>query len=394
MKVLIVTETLNEGGAELFVLRLSRKLKSMGIHADVLSLNKAHENQQMTSHYSDVPIIRLSLPFLSLIERIDHLLFKLRIDFSVKYFFQSHKIRVLLKQKYGIIHTNYIRIDYLFSRLNRKKLFKHLVTVHGDYSDHYYKSNNNEHVGWLNVNSKLAYLTANVDHWAVISDEQRSFFIEKMQLTADRIAKIYNGFEPHDDEAVHLPFYDDPNKNFTIGMVARGVEGKGWQILIDSFIKLAAKDARLILTGAGTYIEQLKKKYSDQPDIIFTGFHSNPVQLIRHFDVFVLPTLYPYESLPNVITEAMFCGIPVIATHVGEIEQMITDPLSKERAGVLLDFDGNTIQKDLLFNALNYYYNNPDQLKRLQAIALSAFTKFDMNKCASSYLQLYKKLLS
>lgn len=43
MKVLIVSETLNEGGAEMFVLRLARRLKGSGTDVTVLNMNAAYE---------------------------------------------------------------------------------------------------------------------------------------------------------------------------------------------------------------------------------------------------------------------------------------------------------------------------------------------------------------
>jgi glycosyltransferase involved in cell wall biosynthesis len=58
-------------------------------------------------------------------------------------------------------------------------------------------------------------------------------------------------------------------------------------------------------------------------------------------DLFVLPTLFPFESLPTVIIEALSCRLPVIATWVGEIEKMLSAGPAGEKAGMLVDLGAN-----------------------------------------------------
>ena len=48
--------------------------------------------------------------------------------------------------------------------------------------------------------------------------------------------------------------------------------------------------------------------------------------MIGQCDVFVHPSIYKAESLPTVIIEALFAGVPVIATDVGEVATMIGTP--------------------------------------------------------------------
>ena len=55
----------------------------------------------------------------------------------------------------------------------------------------------------------------------------------------------------------------------------------------------------------------------------FTGFQDRTVQLTRTFDMFVLPSLS--EGLSSAILTAMACSLPVIATNVGGIPELVKD---------------------------------------------------------------------
>lgn len=386
MKVLIVTETLNEGGAELFVLRLARALLFKGGQVQVLSLNKKDENSEMTKKFADVPIKRLSLPFLQVIGIVDKMLIRIGIDFSIKYYLQGKKLKRILNQ-FDIVHSNYIQADYLIASIKKPISFKHVVTVHGDYSSHYDKFRKGQLRLWLQLDKKLTFLAGSVDQWVILSEEHRFFFDTVMKVQQSKIEKIYNGFT----ELIKGDSITKESGVFTIGMVARGTEKKGWKVLIDTFLKMP-ENAKLLLVGGSSYLDELKAMYAVNTRIVFTGFQSEPLQWMRKMDVFVLPTLYPYESLPSVVAEALYSGLPVIATNVGEIENMITDEKTGDKAGFVIDFDGVSVNENQLLDKLIFLYQHPTIRKQMQDIAIKAFQKFDMNKCAAAYLQVYSKL--
>ena len=110
-------------------------------------------------------------------------------------------------------------------------------------------------------------------------------------------------------------------------------------------------------------------------------------------DVFVLPTLYPYESLPNVITEALYCNLPIVATNVGEIERMITDESTGKKSGFVIDFDGKDLNEAQLYEKLKWLYENPSVRDEMKTTAGVVFLKFSMESCVFAYRQAYRKLL-
>ncbi|HMU45936.1 MAG TPA: glycosyltransferase family 4 protein [Chitinophagaceae bacterium] len=389
MKVLIVTETLYEGGTELFVLRLARALQNEGVFVQVVSLNKRFENKEMTSGFDDVNIKRLSLSFYRIWELLDRVLLKLKIDFSFRYYFQAKQLK-RIAGNFDIVHTHYIQVDHLVSKIKKYFLFRHIVTVHGDYSAQYDQHQKGALRFWLRLDQKMKELSERVDHWVVVSDEQLSFLKEKMKIPAAAVSKIYNGYPVVQQD---LSVAKAADNIFTIGMVGRGVEQKGWQLLIDAFLKLP-DNCRLLLVGGGAYLESLKHMYRANERIVFAGFQSDPVSWMRQMDVFALPTLFPFESLPTVIIEALSCGLPVVATDVGEIENMIKDESTGEEAGYVIEFDGKNLNSDRLYEKLKFMYDNPNKVHKFRQVALGAFKKFEMEKCVSAYIILYNKILS
>jgi len=103
---------------------------------------------------------------------------------------------------------------------------------------------------------------------------------------------------------------------------------KGVQYLIRAMVNVLEEipDARLILVGDGEErgnLEALSVQLGVQKSVQFVGVvpHEKVHTYMQHADAFVLPSLS--EGFPGVILEAMACGLPVIATRVGGIPDII-----------------------------------------------------------------------
>lgn len=388
MKILQVTGTLNEGGAELFLLRLTRELRKKGFDAAVLLLDYTRKNERLLSDFKDIPIESIKLPMSGVLEFIDRLLFKFRIDYSVKSIFLQKKLKSKIEGA-DIIHSHHLVADHLLSMVKKKISFVHVVTVHGDYSAQYFHHKKYGSSIWRKIDNKLDLLRNSVNKWILISEEQIQFFNTIMQVNDSKIEKIWNGYSESvvmaDNRFSHILNKD----TFLICMVGRGVKEKGWELAIQAVRKLP-KDYRLILIGDSEYLKGLKERSVADENIFFLGFIREPVNIIRECDVLLMPTLFPYESLPNVIIESLSVGTPVIATRVGEIEKMITDETSNLKAGLLIDYVNGGIDVDQIVAHLKSIYSLKKKSDEIRFLAKKAFHKFRMENCVDKYISIYE----
>jgi glycosyltransferase involved in cell wall biosynthesis len=96
----------------------------------------------------------------------------------------------------------------------------------------------------------------------------------------------------------------------------RLTKAKDFITLIRSFALVrATRPARLVIIGEGELKAELETealKLGVHADVVLPGFIDNPFAVMRQADLFVLTSAW--EGLPNVLIQAMACGIPVIST--------------------------------------------------------------------------------
>jgi glycosyltransferase involved in cell wall biosynthesis len=107
-----------------------------------------------------------------------------------------------------------------------------------------------------------------------------------------------------------------PGQPSTVLAVGRLTAQKDFPALIHAFADLRRlRTARLIILGEGpdrATLEQLIARLYLQADVSLPGFVPNPYAWLARASVFVLSSRW--EGLPTVLVEALFCGVPVVAT--------------------------------------------------------------------------------
>ncbi len=153
-------------------------------------------------------------------------------------------------------------------------------------------------------------------------------------MPPERIVTLYNMIdidmtEPQllsrEDARTMLHLSDDM---FVFGNIARLVPNKNQAHLIHSFslIKIYCPRAKLIIIGDGILEERLKTQviqYGLQNEVIFTGYLSSAFRYMKAFDCFVLSSIQ--EAFGRVLLEAMLAKLPLIATSVHGIPEVVGD---------------------------------------------------------------------
>ena len=222
----------------------------------------------------------------------------------------------------------------------------------------------------------------------VNSELDRQIAISQKIIPENKIVKIYNGIDPNsinflpEEEAASKLSGSNPDsfEHIVIGTVANLYATKGIEYLIESANILTKtrnlKPVTFVVIGEGRErpkLEALVKKYNLENNFLLVGRISNARQYLKVFDIFVLPSVK--EGFPWALLEAMSAEIPIIATDVGAISEII----GSKKEGILIPpKDAKT-----LADAIKYLVENPDQGRRLAKNAKEKLKKFNIEKMLS-----------
>lgn len=174
--------------------------------------------------------------------------------------------------------------------------------------------------------SRLKY-TWGIDCIIAIS-ESIHLQLEMCGIPASKIRTIYEGMDLSLYAKPMQPKYRDRNSPMVIGTVAHLSREKGINYLIEaaSLIPHIQDRMRFVIVGDGECLEELKKLCAEKgltQSFEFAGFHSSTYQFMKSFDIFALPSLS--EGLSSAILEAMAASLPIVATKVGGIPELVKD---------------------------------------------------------------------
>jgi len=114
-----------------------------------------------------------------------------------------------------------------------------------------------------------------------------------------------------------------PRNDKLIGCIANFYPTKGPDVLIQAMTHV---DAQLVIIGDGELRPQLEaqiKKLGLENRVMLAGYVPDAHQYLKAFDLFVLPS--HKEGFPYVLLEAAAAGVPIVATRVGGIPEIVQD---------------------------------------------------------------------
>ena len=160
-----------------------------------------------------------------------------------------------------------------------------------------------------------------VDKVVAVSEGVKQDTMRITGLTADKIDVIRNPvITPRmlemAEAPVDHPWLNEHDRPVILG-VGRMTRQKDFATLIKAFTRAhQQKPCRLIILGDGRMqeeLEQLAQTLGVHEDLSFPGFAANPYAYMSKVDLFVLSSRW--EGSPNVLTEAMALGTPVVSTN-------------------------------------------------------------------------------
>lgn len=151
----------------------------------------------------------------------------------------------------------------------------------------------------------------------------------KLPLVGEhKIVVVPNGIDPitFEEKTTARLKIGGGSEKIWIGTVAELHKNKGLDILIDAFAATnhESHNAALYIIGEGEERKSLEKQIKSlglSNRIHLVGFISDAERLLKAFDVFVLPSRT--EAFPYVILEAGLAQLPIVASAVGGIPEII-----------------------------------------------------------------------
>lgn len=212
----------------------------------------------------------------------------------------------------------------------------------------------------------------------------------KLGAREDKIEVISGGidtvqFKPGDKHVAKLRL-DLPGK-FLILFVGNLIKLKGVDKLIKASAKLICElPHQLVIIGDGPERARLEQLTSNLEvgNALFTGRvqHQDMPLYMNAADVLALPS--ESEGLPDTVQEAMACGVPVIATNVGGLPELITDGVN----GFLLNNEAE------LEECLQLLISNPELRAEMGANAREfAVNNLSIEKVINQTEELYTSVL-
>lgn len=365
LRILHVVRTLSAGGLEVGVVNLVRVLQEAGFEQGVCCLEEKGPLAEKIP--GDVPV------------------WSCRPKNPSR--FNRHELRaVSLFRKFrpDVIHARNFGawIDSAFARTLALNPGKLAFTTHG----------------WdriAHMSRRKAFvcriLSAMTTGMAAVSPQTATEFGKETGIPASRFEILHSGvdtnrFAPNPDRLRRAP-----DASFVIACVARLDPVKRHETLIDAVSLMRSQhnvNVELRLVGDGPMratLEDQVRRLGIERSVLFLGTRDDAPEQLRDADVFALASVR--EGRPTSIMEAMSAGLPVVATNVGSVADLVDDGES----GFVIEPDNPEILAKTLLSLVQH-----DELRRKmsEAARAKALREFSLERMARDYAEFYRGIVA
>jgi len=343
------------GGAETMCENLTYALTDMGHEVTVVSL---YQEQTPIARRMEAAGIR-----------IFYLDKKLGLDLSM-----VSKLAKIMKQvRPDVVHSHLNVIKYTVAAAKLCGIRRCVHTVHNVAQE--------EAEGRLEKIISTAYFRLGWSVPVALSPEIRNTIVSFYGLKETEVPMIYNGVDlskcrPKTDYSLSKPA--------VLLHVGRFNEQKNHKGLLDAFAQVLQShpDCCLKLIGDGELLEETKN-YADslgiREKVAFLGSQTDIYAFLQEADLFLLPSRF--EGMPMTIIEAMGTGLPVVASAVGGVPDMMTN----RESGMLV-----ACQPDAVSSAVCSLLESEALRKKIGSAAKERSEQFSAQYMAHAYIEVYQ----
>ena len=327
MKILYLITKSNWGGAQRYVFDLASELKDkheviVGLGGEgTLKINLEKENVRV------IPIKQLGRD--------------VKASSDLKSFFDI--LKILKKEKPDVVHLNSSKIGIIGALACRVAGIKKIIfTAHG-------WAFNEDRPAWQKLLIKtIAYSTIILCHKTIAVSKNIADSFLRWPFTKNKIIVVHNGIEKIEfiekEKALkeltsHSPILKEAiettKEPLVVGMIGELHKIKGQIYAIEAIKDLLKEfpNILLLIIGGGEEEKKLNEainKLELKRNVFLLGHIPKASRYLKAFDIFLLASLS--EALAYVVLEAGQAGLPVVATNVGGIPEII----SNNETGILI----------------------------------------------------------
>lgn len=368
-KILFVITKSFWGGAQVYVYDLATSLIDEGFDVAVVLGGEG----RLKTKLEEKNIRVISLPNLA---RDISILDEFKVFFDL--------IKIFKKEQPDVVHLNSSKIGGLGSLAGRLARVKKIVfTAHG------WAFNEDRSRTQKIIIKFLSWLTMIFSHRTITIAKKEKEQVINYPLVSKKIFTIYNAIPFVDfiqrDEARKNLLGEIKDDIVWVGTIAELHKNKGLEYSIEAIdlLKKNDIDVNFVVISEGEERENLEKiiKDKDLSDRVFlVGVRDKAVTLLKAFDIFLLPSVK--EGFPYTLLEAGLAELPVIATNIGGIPEIIEDSVT----GIIV----RPKNPKEIYLAIRYMVENRDKKKSFAKNLNKRVKKdFELSRMVKQTKELY-----
>jgi len=374
----------------IFVKNLADQVAKRGHPVIVVTPKIFHDSEKYESS-GDVQVFRFFFPSggktLVAFKRIP--VFRMLV-----YMFSSllKSVGIMKRQGCEIIHVHWIHPNGIIGVV-LKWLYHVPLVVHVRGTDFHTFAKRNRFFAFL-----TSFVLSHTDRILCTSGILRDGILMSFpEIDRENVIVVYNEVDtslfhpiPEEEARKNLGIQE---KGIHLLFIGNLVKEKGILDLLEVARKIYAgepeKDVFLHVIGKGPLYSKLKERVKDgYEDKIFIHGAVPPREIpvwLNAANLLILPS--DHEGMPNVVLEAFCCGIPVLATNVGDIHEFIRENVN----GFLINPEKKTEELEKYLETL---LNNPERLGVMKREMQRKISEgFSFPPASREVVEIYQTLL-